>query len=284
MSELDVPPWQQSETVPATAEWLDEGPFAAGAGTAALVDGEQPDEAQLGEAEAEFEDEDPGCDAGSCPADRCARRAGPPQAPPDPGGRRLHPPISRGAGDRYSQNPSVGYAQQLLNAFLRNSGAEFSDCQDRSPARLGRMQSMREQLRRDRQDPLVVMAGSKGRQNSPPNCSRPVRGWSRTARSDRSPGHASNKRPPCGPLTRLTPKSAVCPTGPAPSLSSGPRRRISRNSRRPNSIAPSRPGSASSRMRRTGEPAATSAVKPSARPARSTRTPSPVPKLASRGR
>src|SRR5947207_759658 len=29
MSELDVPPWQQPETAPATTEWFDEGPFAA---------------------------------------------------------------------------------------------------------------------------------------------------------------------------------------------------------------------------------------------------------------
>jgi hypothetical protein len=38
MSELDAPPWQQPETVPATTEWLDESPFAAGAGTVPLTE------------------------------------------------------------------------------------------------------------------------------------------------------------------------------------------------------------------------------------------------------
>jgi Putative peptidoglycan binding domain len=121
-----------------------------------LGESEQPGEAQLEEAEADFEDEGPSCAAGSCAADRCARGTGPPRARPDPVGHGLHPPIFRGAGGHYSRNPSVGHAQQLLNAFLRNSGAEFNECPDRSPARLRRMQSMRQQLRRDRQDPLVA--------------------------------------------------------------------------------------------------------------------------------
>jgi hypothetical protein len=38
MSELDVPPWQQPETAPATTEWFDESPFATGAGTVPLTE------------------------------------------------------------------------------------------------------------------------------------------------------------------------------------------------------------------------------------------------------
>jgi hypothetical protein len=38
VSELYVPPWQRPETVPATAEWLDESPFATGAEMAALTE------------------------------------------------------------------------------------------------------------------------------------------------------------------------------------------------------------------------------------------------------
>jgi hypothetical protein len=69
MSEMDVPPWQQPETVPATTEWLDESPFAAGAGTAPLT--ELPLGAELGAASETTavagEDEVPG--SGQLPAD-----------------------------------------------------------------------------------------------------------------------------------------------------------------------------------------------------------------------
>lgn len=86
---------------------------------------------------------------GEAPAGhRCAAGEGPPAR----GARSL---IYRGSGAS-SRNPSVGYAQQLLNRFLVESADRHGPCVDRSPARLAYMTDLRRRLQQNRQDPLVV--------------------------------------------------------------------------------------------------------------------------------
>ena len=137
MSELDVPPWQQPETVPATTEWLDEGPFAAGADTASLA--ESPFGTELGVASETTgvagEGEVPGCG----------------QVPVGPRPLLLH-----GTGTANSRNPSVGYAQTLLNVFLASLRAGTPSCTDTRAPTQQYIRSLHGLLTSVKQDPLVV--------------------------------------------------------------------------------------------------------------------------------
>jgi Common central domain of tyrosinase len=137
MSELDIPPWQQPETVPATTEWLDEGPFVAGAGTVPVT--ESPFGAELGVAAETTgvagEGEVPGC--GQVPA-------GP------------RPLLLRSTGTANSRNPSVGYAQTLLNVFLASLRGGSPSCNDTRATTQQYIQSLHGLLVSLKQDPLVV--------------------------------------------------------------------------------------------------------------------------------
>jgi tyrosinase len=137
MSELDVPPWQQPETVPATTQWLDEGPFAAGIGAAPVT--ESPFGAELGVASETIgvagEGEVPGCG----------------QVPVGP-----RPLLLRGTRTANSRNTSVGYAQTLLNVFLASLRAGSPSCTDTRTSTQQYIRSLHGLLVSLKQDPLVV--------------------------------------------------------------------------------------------------------------------------------
>lgn len=125
MTELDIPPWQQPETLPetmsppetppASAEWLDGGPFVA--------------------TETVLEAEVAGC--GQVPA-------GP------------RPLIFRGSGTVNSRNPSVGYAQTLLNRFLAQLDAGSPGCSDTRDTTGDYIRSLRGVLVGLKQMPLTI--------------------------------------------------------------------------------------------------------------------------------
>jgi tyrosinase-like protein len=137
MSELDVPPWQQQETVPATTQWLDEGPFAAGIDAVPVT--ESPFGAELGAALEAIgvagEGEVPGCG----------------QVPVGP-----RPLLLRGTGTTSSRNPSVGYAQTLLNVFLASLRVGSPSCNDTRTSTQQYIRSLHGLLVSLKQDPLAV--------------------------------------------------------------------------------------------------------------------------------
>jgi tyrosinase len=134
MSELDIPPWQQPETAPATTEWFDESPFASLAGT--LPSSESMVSADLEAAiSGAAEGEVPGCG----------------QVPIGP-----RPLLFRGTGKTNSRNHSVGYTQNLLNIFLASLRTGSPSCTDTRTATQDYIRSLRGVLARLSQDPLVI--------------------------------------------------------------------------------------------------------------------------------
>lgn len=145
MNELDTP-WGQPESPEVaenldTAEWFDEGPFSTGAIAEA--------DPSVGVATG-FEDAFTG--ATGTPAvlseDLIAGCGSVPSGP--------RPLLLRGTGTTNSRNPSVGYAQTLLNVFLDASRAGTAGCTDTSPSTVRYIASLRALLASLRQDPLVV--------------------------------------------------------------------------------------------------------------------------------
>jgi peptidoglycan hydrolase-like protein with peptidoglycan-binding domain/subtilisin family serine protease len=86
----------------------------------------------------------------------CLPGEGPPQALPDPQGRGAHPLVYRGGGAMRSRNPTVGHAQRALNRWLTESASRSPTCADASPGTSAYISALREELRRNGQDPLIV--------------------------------------------------------------------------------------------------------------------------------
>ena len=87
---------------------------------------------------------------------RCRPGEGPPAAVPDPAGRGPHPLIRQGRTRRYSRNPSVGDAQNLLNVFLAGLDAGMAACAFASPANASAAAALRRALNASGQIPLDV--------------------------------------------------------------------------------------------------------------------------------
>lgn len=64
----------------------------------------------------------------------CRSGEGPPADLPDPEGKGLHPKIHRGTSELRSRNPSVGYAQYLLNRFLSKVNDKTISCDVKTTA------------------------------------------------------------------------------------------------------------------------------------------------------
>ena len=86
----------------------------------------------------------------------CRPGEGPPTAVPDPEGKGLHPLVYRGTSTRRSRNPTVGYAQQLLNKFLLQVNVSPESCENQSVEALAFMNRGKTILRSNGQNPLIV--------------------------------------------------------------------------------------------------------------------------------
>lgn len=86
----------------------------------------------------------------------CRSGEGPPEALPDPEGKGLHPKIQRGTSELRSRNPSVGYAQNLLNRFLAKVNDQTISCDVQTEAIQKKLAAGLIELKAIRQWPLKV--------------------------------------------------------------------------------------------------------------------------------
>jgi hypothetical protein len=88
--------------------------------------------------------------------DVCKPGEGPPAELPDPTGKGPHPLVRKGTGKKFSRNPTVGDAQQLLNRWLKLTETSLASCDNQSAEALAFIGKGRKSLQKNKQDPLTV--------------------------------------------------------------------------------------------------------------------------------